>query len=362
MLHVLLIHADDIPHYRVPIYSYLSKYLKEYGFELTVLSDGIEPNNPHAIDFKFIEMPLSFFRLVPFLCRNKIDAIIDYIELRHLYLFPTYVIAKGILRLKTIYWGQGLDLLDSDAKIKNVAYATQQAMCEAIVLYAEHLKKYVPRRFHKKVFIANNTIVIDDGGLSDGTNKTDILSKYGIKTKKNIICVGRIQKRKRLEHLIEAFYLIRNEDMGVIFVGPDPEGILDRYKDEHIHILGPIYNEDKLKLLKASDVYCLPGAVGLSIVDAFHCGLPIITEEGDESAEIMYLKDGVNGFIVPRGEIKQMAERLQLLLSNDNLRADFSREAKKEISENGSMDKMCSGFRDALFHVTGQKKLNLNEH
>ncbi len=34
MIRVLLIHAGIIPHYRVPIYSYLSSYLKRYGFDL----------------------------------------------------------------------------------------------------------------------------------------------------------------------------------------------------------------------------------------------------------------------------------------------------------------------------------------
>jgi hypothetical protein len=155
MIRVLLIHADNIPHYRILIYSYLSSYLKRYEFDLTVLSDGIQPDNPHTIDFQFVEMPLSILRMAHFLFRNKFDIIIDYMELRHLYLFPTYFIAKCFLRLKMIYWGQGRDLLDADAKIKNLAYAAEQSMCDSIILYAEHLKKYVPTRFHKKVFIAN---------------------------------------------------------------------------------------------------------------------------------------------------------------------------------------------------------------
>jgi len=36
---------------------------------------------------------------------EEIDVIIDFMELKHFYLFPTYVFAKGILRRKIIYWG-----------------------------------------------------------------------------------------------------------------------------------------------------------------------------------------------------------------------------------------------------------------
>ena len=269
-------------------------------------------------------------------------------------MFPTYLIAKGIMRRKIIYWGQGRDLADSEARIKNLAYATEQALCDAIILYAEHLKKYVPKRFQKKIFIANNTLCLSYTGLPPGVSRENVLTDYGIKTKKNIICVGRMQKRKRLDNLVEALVYMNRSDIGLILVGPDPEGVLDKLEGENIFKLGPIYEEKKYDLLSSADVYCLPGAVGLSIVDAFHCGLPFVTEDGDESAEIMYLKDGVNGFIVPRGDIPEMAQKLLLLLDNNELRERFSDAAKQEIKGNGSIDGFCAGFRDALLYATGR--------
>jgi glycosyltransferase involved in cell wall biosynthesis len=352
MIRVLLIHADKIPHYRVPIYSYLSSYLERHGFALLVISDGIQPDNPHVIDFRFTEMPLSTLSIVRFIYRQKIDIIIDFMELRHLYLFPTYLIAKGILRRKMIYWGQGRDLADTKARIKNLAYATEQVLCDAIILYAEHLKQYVPRRFDRKVFISNNTLYMNYSGLPPGVTRENILEKYGIKTRKNIICMGRMQKRKRLEILVEALAHINRPDIGLILVGPDTEGILDNLEGNNIYKLGPIYGDKKFDLLSSADVYCLPGAVGLSIIDAFHCGVPFVTEDGDESAEIMYLKNGENGFVVQRGNVQEMAQKLLVLIDNDVLRRQFSAAAKREIEENGSIEKMCAGFRDALHYVT----------
>lgn len=352
MVQVLLIHAGMIPHYRVPIYGYLSDYLKSYNFNLIVISDGIQPDNPHVISFPYHETPLSTLSITRFIYDHRIDVIIDYMELKNSYLFPTYLIAKGILRRKMIYWGQGCDLLDSKAKIKNLAYATEQAMCDAIILYADHLRKYIPDQFHKKTYIANNTLYLKYSGFPLGVNKESVLAKYGIKTKKNIICMGRMQKRKRLGTLLDALGLMNRSDIGLILIGPDTEGILDSIHGKNIYKLGPIYEDRKFDLLTASDVFCLPGAVGLSIIDAFHCGLPFVTEEGDESAEIMYLKNGVNGFIVPRGNIQELAQKLELLLDNDLPRKQFADAAKREIRENGSIDKMCTGFRDAILYVT----------
>ena len=354
MIRVLLVHAGVIPHYRVPIYSYLSTYLKRYGFDFIVISDGFQKDNPHSINFQYKEMHLSTLSIAQFILQQKIDIIIDYMELRHLYLFPTYFIAKGLLGRKMIYWGQGRDLLDAGARMKNFAYATEQAMCDAIILYAEHLKKYIPNRFHTKTFIANNTLYIDYSGLPSGVTRENVLAEYGIRTKKNIICMGRMQKRKRLKILVDALAYMHRADIGLILVGPDPEGVLDKIEGDTIYKLGPIYGDKKFDLLFSSDVYCLPGAVGLSIIDAFHCGLPFVTEEGDESAEIMYLKDGVNGFIVPRGTMPAMVEKILLLIDDNELWQRFADAAKREIAENGNIEKMCAGFRDALFYATGK--------
>jgi len=352
MIRVLLVHAGLIPHYRIPIYGFLSQYLRRYGFELIVTSDGIEADAKDPLEFPFAPMHLSAMRIARFIHRQKIDIIICHMGLKHRYLFPLHLIEKLIMGRKMIYWGHGCDLLDSKRKIKNLAYAAQQAMCISIILYAEHLSKYVPKLYHKKVFIANNTLFLSYKGLPPGKTRENVLAEYGINTKKNIICVGRMQKRKRLDHLAEALVLMNRQDIGLILAGPDTEGVLKNIKGNNIFKLGPLYGDKKLDMLSSADVYCLPGAVGLSIVDAFYCGLPFVTEEGDESAEIMYLKDSMNGFIVPKGNIAEMSHKLLLLLDDDDLRRRFSCAAKREIEENGSMEKFCSGFRDALFNAT----------
>lgn len=356
MIRVLLIHADKIPHYRIPIYNYLAEYLGRYGYNFIVLSDGIQTDNPHKVVFPLKEIPLSTIRIVHFIYEQHIDVIIDYMELRHLYLFPTYIITKGLMRKKIIYWGQGCDLADTKATIKNLAYAIEQSLSDAIILYAEHLKKYVPAFLHKKIFIANNTLCMDYTGFPAGLTRQSILAQYGISTKKNIICMGRMQKRKRVDILVKAIALMNRPDIGLILVGPDTDGILNEIKGNNIYKLGPIYGHKKFDLLSASDIYCLPGAVGLSIIDAFHCGLPFVTEEGDESAEIMYLKNGINGFVIRRDNIQDMAAKLTLLMDNDKLRNAFATAARKEIEDNGRIENMCIGFRDALNYVTGNSK------
>ena len=164
--------------------------------------------------------------------------------------------------------------------------------------------------------------------------------------------MGRFQKRKRVDQLVAAMQLMNRPDIGLILVGPDMERVLDNIDAPNIFKLGPIYDDQRFDLLSAADVCCLPGAVGLSIVDAFHCGLPFVTEEGDESAEIAYLKHAVNGFVVPRGNVSELARRLLLLLDDDELRERFSVAAREEEMINANIEQLCKGFVLALRHAT----------
>jgi len=351
VIRVLLLHGGQIPHYRVPVYNHLSHYLGERSFALTVASEGIQRGNSTAIQFDYAEMHLSVGSISRMVWHGKFDVVIMFVDLRHFYLFPVYLAVKGLLRRKMVWWGQGRDLAHPDATLKNAAYATEHTLCDAIILYAEHLRKYVARRFHHKIFIANNTLALTYPGLPPDS-RDKVLRLFNICTRKNIICMGRFQKRKRVDRLVAAMQLMKRPDIGLILVGPDIEGVLENVDGPNIYKLGPIYDKQRFDLLSAADVYCLPGAIGLSIVDAFHCGLPFVTEEGDESAERAYLRHGENGFIVPRGDVNELARSLLLLLDDDDLRARFSGAARKEVALNASIEQLCEGFVGALQYAT----------
>ena len=150
------------------MYNHLSRYLRDRSFELTVTSEQIQPGNRTPVEFKFVPMPLSVASIARLVWRGDFEVVIMFVDMRHLYLFPVYLAVKGILRRKMVWWGQGRDLAKPDALFKNIAYGTEHALCDAIILYAEHLKKYVPPRFHDKIFIANNTLALTYCGLPSG--------------------------------------------------------------------------------------------------------------------------------------------------------------------------------------------------
>jgi len=53
MKKIFLINNKEIPHYRVPVYSYLREYLLRFEYDLTVISEGIQKGNTHFVVFPY---------------------------------------------------------------------------------------------------------------------------------------------------------------------------------------------------------------------------------------------------------------------------------------------------------------------
>ena len=68
--------------------------------------------------------------------------------------------------------------------------------------------------------------------------------------------------------------------------------------EEWCRWLGALRGEDRVAVLGLGDVWLNPGTVGLSILDSFALGLPLITTRNAiHSPEIAYLRPGENGVI-----------------------------------------------------------------
>lgn len=360
MKNVLLIHDDkmQLPLYRVRNYGYLHAYLKDRDYNLVVVADGIQNGYEGPVVFPLFCMKLGLGSLIKLTHDRKPQACILVINHSKPYFFPFLIFLKAA-KLKAITWTHGINLQRKQSRLSKLIHHLEHALCDGIILYAEHMKDYIAKGHRRKVFVANNTLNLT-GYKPQHTEREDILRKYGINTKKNIIFVGRIHKRKRIQDLLLAFEHLRDSRYGLILVGPDEEGVMAKLtkKDSRIFNIGPLYGTDVLDLLTACDVYCIPGAIGLGIVDAMYCGLPVVTERVDHGPEIMYLHDGVNGFLVEKGDCQALADRIRLLLQDDELRLRFSRKAREEIETNGHIDNLCKGILQCLDYIIGSDKFD----
>jgi glycosyltransferase involved in cell wall biosynthesis len=341
-----------LPHYRVKTYGYLHTYLINHNYNLAVVTEGIQKDYNSPISFPLYRMKLSLSSLIRFALNHKPKAYLLVIAHSKRYFFPFLIFLKTI-KQKFASWTHGVNLQRKHSKLSRFFHHLEHALCDGIILYGDHMKEYIAENHLHKVYIANNTINLTEYNPRL-TDRAAILRKHGITTEKNIIFVGRIQKRKRIKDLFKAFELLSDKKYGLIIVGPDEEAITAQLKKNNprVYTIGPLYGTDVLDLLKASDVFCIPGSIGLSIVDAMYCGLPVVTERLDHGPEIMYLRDGINGFFVDKGDYRALADRIQTLLENEELHLQFSQKAREEIETNGHIDNLCKGILQCLNGLT----------
>jgi hypothetical protein len=85
-----------------------------------------------------------------------------------------------------------------------------------------------------------------------------------------------------------------------------------------------LYNRSKVWLVTSRDEgFCLP------ILEAMACGCAVITSRHTNAAEL--IQDGVNGFIVPYGDIEAYVERVGRLLEDEALRLKIVQAGLKTV-------------------------------
>jgi glycosyltransferase involved in cell wall biosynthesis len=103
-----------------------------------------------------------------------------------------------------------------------------------------------------------------------------------------------------------------------------------------------------------ADVYVSPSVweepLGLTILEAMAAGTPVVATK--KGGIVSVIKEGENGFFVRARNSKQIAETVNMLLSNDELRAKVSQNASKTIRENFTWDKIASQFEDIYKNFT----------
>jgi glycosyltransferase involved in cell wall biosynthesis len=150
--------------------------------------------------------------------------------------------------------------------------------------------------------------------------------------------VGRIKKYKSVDHLLYAFAIVQKEmpDAKLIVIGEgDGRPVFQQlsYKlniDHATTFTGFLPLEEKVRLLNRMQLVVNTSAKegwGLTVTEANACGAPAVASNvpGLRDAVI----DGETGLLYEYGNIEQLAEKILLLLRDQNLRSRLSSAALK---------------------------------
>jgi glycosyltransferase involved in cell wall biosynthesis len=152
-----------------------------------------------------------------------------------------------------------------------------------------------------------------------------------------ILSVGRLVHYKGIKFLIRSMAKV---DARLVIVGDGPlRAELEREAASigasgRVVFLGEIH-DDLINYYHASDVFALPScerseAFGIVQLEAMACGVPVVNTRIDTG--VPYVSpDGVTGFTVPPRNSDEMAEALNRLLDDPQLRAKMGRAGRARV-------------------------------
>lgn len=208
------------------------------------------------------------------------------------------VLIRIMLPAKLLWWGHAT--LEKQGwigtKLRNLFFGLGHGIFTYNKEGAEAISKQFPT---KPVLPLFNSLNKEDYGFdekSEGRKESKAI---------RILFSGRFNYNKRVDILIEALGILRSRHQAfscrLIGDGAGLDLAQSRAKDlgisASVAFLGEVYGKETATYFNQSDVFVLPGKVGLSIVHALSFGLPVITtnQMHVHSPEYELIEPGQNG-------------------------------------------------------------------
>ena len=261
------------------------------------------------------------------------------------------------------YWGHGRNLQANEAGWRRHLKETLTHQADHWFVYTE-LGAAILREAGVDegiVTTVNNSIStreLKKASAMDAAAKGRKKSELGLGDAPVAVFCARLSKIKALPFLVDACRAAREKfgEFALLVIGEGYYGswLREQAKTETwIRPLGPLYGTEKADLLALSDIFLLPSANGLSILDSFGAGLPLVSSRfGNHGPEIAYLNDGVNGLMTD-ATVEAYSDAIVRLLSDAELRKTLSAGARQS-ADIYSVDAMIENFARGIEQALAQ--------
>ncbi|HEU4480505.1 MAG TPA: glycosyltransferase family 4 protein, partial [Actinomycetota bacterium] len=150
-----------------------------------------------------------------------------------------------------------------------------------------------------------------------------------------ILFVGRIERRKGLEVLIQAMTRLTDLDPELIVAGTGPQERAGRALAENLGVrarfLGRVSDDELPRLYRAADVYCAPGlggeSFGIVLIEAMAAGAPVVCSDLEGYRAVA----GAAASLVPPSSAGDLADALRAVLTDENAAARMSKMSRRMV-------------------------------
>ena len=268
--------------------------------------------------------------------------------------------------------GLGLGRLESNIKVilnaplvhpdAILRITEEQGLQNAITAYNRHAQKLLDIRAAELLLVgsqfARSTYL--DYGVPDEKIKVVPfgvdLNLFGCSPKPEqqsgifrITFAGRFVFQKGIDTLIEAFAGFDHKDAEMVMAGSMTEyGRKVIGTASGVRITGQLTQQQLADMFRKSHVFVFPTryeGMGLTVLQAMACGLPVITTDHGPGTVV---RDGVDGFIIPVDSPAAIIDKLEYLYQHPDERARMGKNASRRASL-FSWDNYASAAADAIF-------------
>lgn len=248
---------------------------------------------------------------------------------------------------KVIGWGLGSPPLSRPlAGFRKRGWVSFLSQFDALISYSQRgADEYASLGFpREKIFVAHNSVSPAPRPTSHTPRPTP--------QHPTIIFVGRLQSRKRVDHLIRACAEMESKPRLVIVGdGPERATLESLAKDVYpaAEFAGAKHGAETLPYFAEADIFVLPGTGGLAVQEAMSHGLPVIVAKGDGTQDDLVRES--NGWQIEPEDYGALVSAMKNALSDTARLRRMGKESFRIVSEEINIQKMVDAFVTALNSV-----------
>jgi glycosyltransferase involved in cell wall biosynthesis len=224
--------------------------------------------------------------------------------------------------------------------------------------YLREVEKFPADRVH---WIPNG---VDTARFQPGPKNEKLLAELGIPARKKIVgLVAQLRPEKNHELFLEMAALVLRSEPQTQFVlvghGPrrdDLEALAVRLGiAKNVHFLGA--RRDVPEILRLFDVFCLTSKIEanpVSILEAQATGIPVVaTRVGSIPQTVI---PGATGYLAESGNAAELCQNLLRLLQDEPHRLQVGRQARANVIQHWSLERMTQGYEDLIERLYDQAR------
>lgn len=319
------------PHYRYPIYKAMAE---EFDCDFYFGDSVFEPLK--QFDVKLLKGFKSYFHAV----RTKFKGYVWYKGCLQLFrmkydiyiltgenlIIPNWLVLlwAKITRKKVVLWTHGIhQCFTKKSTLKVLKYF--YCHVDYLLMYNNYNWQYMEKLGCDKsrLYTIHNSL---DTPLQTKIYKnlktSDVYLRHFGNMDPVVIYIGRIQKRKKIEQIVEAMLLAKKQGFkfNLILVGEVQDDfsikkMVENYGlSQRTWFYGPSFDEKlNAQLLYDASVCVCPAAVGLSAIHALSYGCPVVSNDNVETQmpEFESIVDGKTGALFKENDISDLLEKIK---------------------------------------------------